>query len=68
MSKHRNKGATLPPQQRTNIIPGLGVDVPELQRERALWQLNRFDEAPQIFESLEPCLPILQPFIEAFGY
>jgi hypothetical protein len=48
-AKHRNKGAAiLPPQQKTNIIPGLGVDVPELQRARALWQLNRFDEALEL--------------------
>jgi hypothetical protein len=32
------------------IIPGLGVDVPELQRARTLWCLNRFDEALQLFE------------------
>src|SRR6266404_5996188 len=52
MPKHRPKGAAiLPPQQKTNIIPGLGVDVPELQRARALWQLNRFDEALELFES-----------------
>jgi thioredoxin-like negative regulator of GroEL len=52
MPKQRNKGAaTLPPQQKTNIIPGLGVDVPELQRARALWQLNRFDEALDLFEA-----------------
>src|SRR6185436_4887520 len=29
---------------------GLGVDVPELKRARALWQLNRFDEALELFE------------------
>jgi tetratricopeptide (TPR) repeat protein len=34
-----------------SIIPGLGVDVPELQRARALWQANRFDEALQLFET-----------------
>jgi hypothetical protein len=51
MPKHRTRGGTLPPQQKTNIIPGLGVDVPELQRARALWQLNRFDEALDLFES-----------------
>ena len=33
-----------------NIIPGLGVDVPELQRARALWQMNHFEEALQLFE------------------
>jgi tetratricopeptide (TPR) repeat protein len=32
------------------IIPGLGVDVPELQRARTLWGLNRFDEALNLFE------------------
>ena len=52
MAKHKNKGAaTLPPQQKTNVIPGLGVDVPELQRARALWQLSRFDEALELFEA-----------------
>src|SRR5262245_37562431 len=33
-----------------NIIPGLGVDVPELQQARALWRTNRFDEALSLFE------------------
>lgn len=52
MAKHSNKGGSiLPPRTQTNIIPGLGVDVPELQRARALWQLNRFDEALAVFES-----------------
>jgi tetratricopeptide (TPR) repeat protein len=32
------------------VIPGLGVDVPELQQARALWQLNRFEEALSTFE------------------
>ncbi len=32
------------------IIPGLGVDVPELRQARALWQGNRFDEALELFE------------------
>ncbi len=32
------------------VIPGLGVDVPELQQARALWQANRFDEALELFE------------------
>ena len=32
-------------------IPGLGVDLPELQKARALWQANRFDEALAEFES-----------------
>ena len=34
-----------PPQ-----VPGLGVDVPELRQARTLWQLNRFDEALELFE------------------
>jgi tetratricopeptide (TPR) repeat protein len=50
MPKHRTRGAALP-QQKANVIQGLGVDVPELQRARALWQLNRFDEALEVFES-----------------
>ncbi len=33
-----------------SVIPGLGVDAPELQQARALWQLNRFDEALVLFE------------------
>jgi tetratricopeptide (TPR) repeat protein len=32
------------------IIPGLGVDVPELQRARTLWGLNRLDESLKLFE------------------
>ncbi|HVK59636.1 MAG TPA: sulfotransferase, partial [Candidatus Kapabacteria bacterium] len=32
-------------------IPGLGVDLPELQQARGLWQANRFDEALALFES-----------------
>src|SRR5437870_598832 len=35
---------------RPDIIPGLGVDVPELQQARGLWQANRFDEALELFE------------------
>jgi hypothetical protein len=46
VSKRHN--ATLRAQA-TNI-PGLGMDVPELKRARALWQLNRFDEAIDLFE------------------
>ena len=55
MSKHTLK--RLPPARRDalrakrpTIIPGLGVDVPELQQARALWQANRFDEALELFE------------------
>ena len=32
------------------IVPGLGVDLPELQQARALWGANRFDEALDLFE------------------
>jgi tetratricopeptide (TPR) repeat protein len=35
---------------RSPIIPGLGVDLPGLQKARALWQVNRFDEALRLFE------------------
>src|ERR1041384_7200452 len=52
MATHRNRAsAILPPRTQSNIIPGLGVDVPELQKARALWQLNRFDEALELFEA-----------------
>jgi tetratricopeptide (TPR) repeat protein len=37
-------------EKSTVIIPGLGVDVPELQQARALWQLNRFDDSLRLFE------------------
>jgi tetratricopeptide (TPR) repeat protein len=32
------------------IIPGLGVDVPELRQARTLWGQNRFDESLRLFE------------------
>src|SRR5436309_6836485 len=32
------------------VIPGLGVDLPELRQARAFWQLNRFDDALRLFE------------------
>ncbi|MFO1513508.1 MAG: sulfotransferase [Verrucomicrobiota bacterium] len=55
MSKHPHKqftqsrlGALRP--KTPAIIPGLGVDVPECQQARALWQANRFDEALELFE------------------
>lgn len=32
-------------------ILGLGVDLPELQQARALWNANRFDEALALFEN-----------------
>src|SRR5438094_1573003 len=33
-----------------NVIPGLGVDLPELRQARAFWQLNRFDDSLRLFE------------------
>src|SRR5512135_3243090 len=55
MAKHGNKqfrhaAASPRAQQAPSIIPGLGVDVPELQQARGLWQLNRFEEALILFE------------------
>src|SRR5687768_9982514 len=38
-------------ERAVQTIPGLGVDLPELQQARALWQANRFDEALALFES-----------------
>src|SRR5882762_9768187 len=38
-------------EKSTVIIPGLGVDVPELQQARALWQINRFDDSVRLFET-----------------
>src|SRR5882672_11167945 len=46
----RPRGSILQLPKQTNIIPGLGVDVPELQRARALWQMNRFEESLSLFE------------------
>lgn len=45
------KRQNLPLRSSPTNIPGLGVDVPELKRARALWQLNRFDEALELFEA-----------------
>jgi thioredoxin-like negative regulator of GroEL len=55
MPKHPNKTSRFPAsptrgQKPPSIVPGLGADVPELQRARGLWQLNRFDEALELFE------------------
>ncbi len=33
------------------VVEGLGVDLPELQQARALWQLNRLDQALVLFEA-----------------
>ncbi|HTD85081.1 MAG TPA: hypothetical protein VK850_00765, partial [Candidatus Binatia bacterium] len=32
------------------VVTALGIDVPELQQARTLWQLNRFDESLQLFD------------------
>jgi len=37
-------------ERAVQTIPGLGVDLPELQQARALWQANRFDESLVLFE------------------
>ena len=55
MAKHGNKHFRHPAlisraHRPPSVIPGLGVDVPELQQARGLWQLNRFDEALVLFE------------------
>src|SRR5882672_123300 len=46
----RETGFVARPSKTLNHIPGLGVDVPELQQARAFWQTNRFDEALALFE------------------
>jgi tetratricopeptide (TPR) repeat protein len=56
MALHGNqplrRAALLSPAHRpSSVIAGLGVDVPELQQARRLWQLNRFDEALALFEN-----------------
>jgi len=54
MNKQGHRGmraAGFRPQPQLKIIPGLGVDVPELRQARALWQSNRFDEALAVFEN-----------------
>ncbi len=37
-------------KSKTVTIAGLGTDVPELRNARALWQMNRFEEALRLFE------------------
>ena len=44
--RSRRTAASEQPQ----IISGLGVDLPELRRARALWAMNRTDEALALFE------------------
>ena len=49
--KHNRSGNfTLQSQKQMQVIPGLGVDLPELQKARALWIANRFEESLQLFE------------------
>jgi tetratricopeptide (TPR) repeat protein len=55
MAKNRHKtgqrhGGIAAMRKPPAIIPGLGVDVPELQRARTLWGLNRLDESLKLFE------------------
>src|SRR5512138_730760 len=50
MSKHLNRQTSFGAGKAPAVIPGLGVDVPELRQARALWQHNRFDEALELFE------------------
>src|SRR6266481_3538230 len=47
---NRSGGFTLRSQKQMKVIPGLGVDIPELQKARALWMANRFEESLQLFE------------------
>ncbi len=55
-SRGQTKHVTLPaamskkPSTSRPVVTGLGLDVPELQRARALWQLNRFDESLDLFD------------------
>jgi Tfp pilus assembly protein PilF len=48
--KKRQQTASPLRPQAPNIVPGIGVDMPELQEARRLWQTNRFDAAVQLFE------------------
>lgn len=53
MGKQRKpaKRETSPPARKPPaIIPGLGVDLPELRQARALWMHHRFDDALELFE------------------
>jgi tetratricopeptide (TPR) repeat protein len=44
-------------RQPMQVVPGLGVDVPELQTARSLWLENRFDEALELFEKVAAKYP-----------
>jgi tetratricopeptide (TPR) repeat protein len=46
----KNASPRLSRSEKARLIPGLGADLPELQKARALWQLNRFEESVQLFE------------------
>ena len=48
--QNRSGSFTFQSQKQMKVIPGLGVDLPELQRARALWIANRFEESLQLFE------------------
>lgn len=48
--QHRSSGKKPSARTPAPVIPGLGSDLPELQKARALWQLNRFDEALEEFD------------------
>ena len=47
---HFGGGFIPQPAAQKTFIPGLGVDLPELQKARALWIANRFEESLQLFE------------------
>jgi hypothetical protein len=50
--KHSRQGDSIPQSHPAfDVIPSLGVDLPELQQQaHGLWQLNRFGEALILFE------------------
>lgn len=50
-SQHRAPGSHRPGGKKPPIIAGLGSDLPELQKARSLWQLNRYDEALEEFDA-----------------
>src|SRR2546421_10181779 len=54
MTRHVNRPRGSPPRAQSSpaIVPGVGADVPELRQARGLWQLNRFDEALALFETV----------------
>ena len=47
---NRSGSCTWQSQKRVQLIPDVGVDLPELQKARALWMANRFEESLQLFE------------------